>query len=128
MRSRKGFTLIEILVAILVLLIGLLGYYSLLATVARSRHYAHRLGEASLAAKSKLEELKSEDYDNVTSGNDNWTSDTPLYLRVWEVNEIPGQDIKNVKVKVGWGGEDCLHNLDSCRHRLELESSVFKQE
>ena len=125
---KKGFTLVEMMVAILILLVGLLGYYALLAAVAHSRHYAHRLGEASLAAKSKLEELKSENYDNVTSGNDTWPATEPLYLRVWEVNEIPGQGIKNVKVKVGWGGEDCLHNLDSCRHRLELDSSVFKQE
>ena len=56
----KGFTLIEVLLAIFILGLGMVTSYNLLPLGLQSLSYARRLNEVYFLAERKLEELKSQ--------------------------------------------------------------------
>jgi len=57
-RSHSGFTLIEVLVAMLVLMIGVLGWVGFTWTTTKGTTYSRELNRATFLAQSKMEELK----------------------------------------------------------------------
>jgi len=58
-RERNGFTIVEVLVAVLVLSIGLLGLAASAATVTRMISQGQRYSEASAMASERFEILRS---------------------------------------------------------------------
>lgn len=82
-----GFTLIEALVAILVLSIGLLGIAAMQLKAVQSSHVAYNRSMATLAAQDAVERLWAEFGNPVTSTSD--TGDCPLPSVIsadWRVN------------------------------------------
>jgi len=67
--SKRGFTLIEIMVAMFFLLIALLGLLSLSTSVIKGNSFSKMTTMANTLAKSKLEELKSYNYDDIAAGS-----------------------------------------------------------
>jgi prepilin-type N-terminal cleavage/methylation domain-containing protein len=59
MNEQKGFSLVEILVALLLLGFGLVAMFNLIPLGLQSLTYSHRLNETALLAEKKLEEFKS---------------------------------------------------------------------
>jgi prepilin-type N-terminal cleavage/methylation domain-containing protein len=57
-KLQKGFTLIEVLVAMVVLLIGVLGWVGFSWTTTKGTSYGRELNRATFLAQSKMEELK----------------------------------------------------------------------
>jgi len=122
---RRGFSLVEVMVAMLILLVGMVGYYSFLGTVSRYRHYSHRLGQAILLAKSRLEVLRVGNYSTLENGA---IFDDPFRVE-WETQIVRDRDtLKEITVKVGWGGENCRSSIDSCFHKVEIASTIFKMD
>ena len=66
--TSKGFTLVEALVATLVIGVGLVAVLSLFPLTARSNKSAEQTSLASTVAKAKLEDLVSTSYDELTVG------------------------------------------------------------
>jgi len=58
--ANKGFTLVEVLIAIFILGIGMVTSYNLFPMGLQSLSYARRLNEVYFLAERKLEELKSQ--------------------------------------------------------------------
>jgi prepilin-type N-terminal cleavage/methylation domain-containing protein len=79
---RAGFTLIELMVAILILVVGVLGLASVMASVTARQTLSTAVTEVTTLAESKLEELrgyavlKSADTSEVTMGGSLTTSVT----------------------------------------------------
>ncbi|MBN4054403.1 prepilin-type N-terminal cleavage/methylation domain-containing protein [Nitrospira defluvii] len=63
--SRNGFTLIEVLMAMLVLLISFLGLISMSTTAIRRNAAANKMTIATILAQDKLEEIRNTPYSGI---------------------------------------------------------------
>ncbi|PLX44930.1 MAG: type IV pilus modification protein PilV [Deltaproteobacteria bacterium] len=84
--NRRGFTLIEVLVALVILLIGLLAVIQLSLAYINANTFNHMMSEATILAQEKMEELRSYarsdradrysalDFDYLTSTETDFTS------------------------------------------------------
>jgi len=78
-RGLRGFSIIEALIAAIVMLIGLLGLASLQIVGVRSNHFGRRLSQASQLAQDFAENIQRWDYNDVRL--------TPAAVRSWNVND-----------------------------------------
>lgn len=69
-KDQKGFSLLEVVIAMLVLSVGLLGVVSLFETGFKALRTADKQGTAVQLAKGKMEELRAGDPTLLTSGQD----------------------------------------------------------
>lgn len=75
---KRGFTLVEILIALLILAIGIVGLFNIFPAAWQSFAYSRKLSQAALLAEQKLEALKSNQIlqpgtTNGTGGDFQWT-------------------------------------------------------
>jgi len=68
--TRAGFTLVEVIIAIIVLAFGLLGLAGTTALVVRQVNLAEIAHERSLALQSTIEGLRALPFDSVVAGSD----------------------------------------------------------
>lgn len=120
--SKKGFTLIEIMVAIFLLLISLLGLLSLTTTVIKGNAFSKMTTMATTLAKDKLEDIKNKSYDNVVNATDyaasngtvSGSSTGALYTRNCTVTpDMPAANMKSVNVQVSWTWSGTMHNVSA---------------
>lgn len=78
---RAGFTLVEVMVALVILATGILGLAATTMYVVRQTTFGELTTERAAAMQSVLEQLRAMDYDSVDSGSDsvgaftvNWTT------------------------------------------------------
>jgi prepilin-type N-terminal cleavage/methylation domain-containing protein len=97
--SRGGFSMVEVIVAIMVLTIGVLGLAGTTAYIVRQITLADLMTERSAAFQTIIDRLQSQPYANVTSGSDSigvfritWTStnDGPQNKIVQMITVGPG--------------------------------------
>lgn len=69
MTDRRGFTIVEVLVAIIILTVGLLGLVTAAATVTRMITQGRWYTEASAYANERFEILRSESCGDVSDGS-----------------------------------------------------------
>jgi type IV pilus assembly protein PilV len=115
----SGFTLVEVLIAMFLLVTALLGTAAVTATVIQGNSFSNRMTEATTLAQDKMEELRGMSYDDMTSGSD--TCDT-LYTRTWTVTtDSPATDTATVEVEVvfPWKGENRTVSVATIRLRPE---------
>ncbi|MCA9772893.1 MAG: prepilin-type N-terminal cleavage/methylation domain-containing protein [Myxococcales bacterium] len=102
--DRGGFTLIEIMLAVLILSVGMMAMAALQWTVVRSNAQAEGMGDATVVAEQGMEIVKMTPYANITSGNfpaeDYGTIlGHPLVGRATTIqNDTPGTDRKTITV------------------------------
>ncbi|MBI2412204.1 MAG: type IV pilus modification protein PilV [Deltaproteobacteria bacterium] len=77
MTGSRGFTLVEVLIAVTILSIGILGIAGLAGTVVKSSSYSKSVTQATNIAQDKIESLLSVDFDNLQS-TDTTTARTDL--------------------------------------------------
>lgn len=96
-RARKGFSLVEVLVALVILMIALLALAGVVfSTTMLLSHSFDRETAISMAAE-KLDELEA-GYDEIASGNDS----AGKFMLEWSVTEAT--DVKTVEMTVRWNG------------------------
>lgn len=104
--SQYGFTLLEVLVAIVILTIGLLGTAGLTTGVIRGNHFSKNVTSATAAGQTQLESVKSSGYANATSANfpsDTVTMGGMTFTRTTTItNSSPATNMKTVSVTVSW--------------------------
>ena len=91
----KGFTLIEILIAMAIFSIGILSVASLLMSSMHNNTNANFVTEATMLARAKMEELKlnPEADDEETIG---------IYTLRWESNPSDPALLREISVSVEW--------------------------
>ena len=68
-RARQGFTLVELIIAIIILVVGVLGLASTAAVVMRQITASSMQTRAAMMAQSRLEQLRSVPCANMANGN-----------------------------------------------------------
>lgn len=110
LQNKKGFTLIEVLIATLVLAIGLLSLATLAGTVIRGNAFSNKMTTATTLAQDKMEEIKGLGYDNAgtAAGTENYGSIAGYvaYKRVATVaTDSPATGMKTVTVTASWDAD-----------------------
>ncbi|MBN1662474.1 MAG: prepilin-type N-terminal cleavage/methylation domain-containing protein [Deltaproteobacteria bacterium] len=102
LRENKGFTLIEVLIAVFFLVVVLLGIISTTVMVINNNALSKTETTASTLAKDKMEQLKNQanrDYSDLAGGSDV----DGIFTRTWTVTvDTPISGMKTLVVTVSW--------------------------
>lgn len=113
-RGSRGFTLIEIVVAIVLLAFGVLASASLTATLMRSNRGVTNRTRAVETLRLKVEDLQSQGYAQVGNGNDTATIGGITYNRAWTVTpNAPAANLKTITLTVTWGDRQGNHTMSN---------------
>lgn len=111
-RNEKGFTLLEILVAITVLSIGLLGMAGLTTSIIHGNTLSKKVTMATTLGQDKMEDFRRLGYsgtpstDTTTEENYNSIPGYPFYKRVTFIDvDNPSLGMKTVTVTVFWNSD-----------------------
>ena len=110
-KKSAGFTLTEVLIAVVVLSVGLLGLSAMTIAVTKSLSFSNKLTTATTLAQEKVEEIKRASYANVTSANYpledyNTIPRYPLFSRSVAINvDSPMVNTKTVTITTSWKRE-----------------------
>jgi type IV pilus modification protein PilV len=134
---RSGFTLIEVLIAVSILTIGLLGVASMQVSAIRGNYFSENTTTALCLAEDKMEDLMGKDFDDgdlvdtTAANNGNLDSITSVdfqetvnaagqvvaggeYRRIWNIADSTDPEMKTVTVVVTWGKDSHSVFLSSC--------------
>ncbi len=115
----KGFSLIEILIALVILSIALLGLAGLMVQTTKNNSFGGRMTEAATFAQDKLEEFRAIGWVKIppnTGGTDYSNGATGIvYTRNWQVAPNPTNgNLKEITVTINWA--------DQTNHSIRLFS------
>ena len=114
-----GFTLIEVLVALVILSVSLLALAGLMITTTKNNSFGGRMTEAATFAQDKLEELRAIRWEDISEGvnTDQKSGSTGInYTRDWNVATTGS--LKTITITIGW--------QDKANHSIRL-TSVLSQ-
>jgi type IV pilus assembly protein PilV len=118
----RGFSLIEILIAIVILSISLLALASLMVTTTQNNSFGGHMTEATTFAQDMLERLRVSPWENVVSNADQVTGSTGInYDRNWVVSPnptSPDDTLRTVSMTINWN--------DKVDHSITLLSAISK--
>ena len=103
-RRHAGFTLIEVMVAILLTALTTIGVLALYRVETRASSFSRRETEAAVLAQDKLEELRTQ-VASATTGSHTPTDQllgTSVFTRSWTVAVSSDPSIFEITVTVGW--------------------------
>lgn len=111
--ANNGFTLIEMLIAIVILAVGLLSMATLTGSIIQKNKLSNDLTAATTLARDKLEDVRANGYASAVSETKTaCTGDFSQYQREVTVNnDTPAAGMKQVTVKVYWGPSDA-HDVE----------------
>jgi len=102
MRS-KGFSMVEVLIALLILAISLLALAGLMMTTTRNSSFGGHMTEASTFAQDKLEQLRVSPWAGIVAGNDTALGSTGItYTRNWAVTQNGDGTQRWVSITITW--------------------------
>ena len=105
-RGEGGFSLIEVMIALLILLIGVAGVLTLQTTAMRATSVSRHATEASVVAEDKLEDLRTEPVAALLNGSDyvdarGIDNANGPYTRTWTVTSTGSGTVRLV-LRVTW--------------------------
>jgi len=116
MATPKGFTLVEVMVALGLFVLALGSLPGVLVECIRSNEYARHVTTASNFAQDKIEVIRNTVYTAAASGSDQTTEGTITYSRTWTVSSGPSTTTRKVAVVVSW--------TDNSSRQLELDTII----
>jgi len=115
----RGFTLIEVLVALVILAISILGIASLMSTTTKYNASGGRLTEATTLIQDRLEILRITPYTMILTTGDVMPGSTGIsYGRNWGVAANADDTLKVANVTVNWN--------DGVNHSVSILSAIAK--
>lgn len=134
--GRAGFTLIEVLIGLSILMVGILGVATMQISAIRGNHFSDNTTTALILAEQKMEDLLNKKYDNVDLNNANPANDNNLnsftlfdhdervdengeintasgyFHRIWNIDDDnPFNGNKTIRVIVTWPRDLNQHNV-----------------
>ena len=102
LKTQKGFTLVELLVAIVILAVGIIGIMSLFPQSYSHIGNAGHVSTMNHLGQMKLDQLKTLSYNHVDLTTGFHTAASGNYTLVWNVSpNQPVNDMKTVDLEVG---------------------------
>ena len=107
---QKGFSLIELLIAMSILAIGMLAAASMQYSAVRNNTNGNVSTQAAMLAKAQLEMLKNQDIDSAALAPGDYSDPTPIdengnpggiYNRSWRIDPL-GTSARRIRVMVQW--------------------------
>ncbi|MFH2138796.1 MAG: type II secretion system protein [Candidatus Omnitrophota bacterium] len=107
--NKKGFTLIEIIIALTILGIGLVSAMAYLPVALDAARKASDINKAALIAQSRISEVKAASYTNFANADTQDTgglfvadADYSGFSYMIDVADVAGKQLKTVTVTVQW--------------------------
>ncbi len=114
-RARTGgFTILEVLVAMGVMAIGLIGVLGLQRTSMQASGYSRHATEAAVLGEDKLEQLRTTPIALAADGSEivdatGAVDATGMFTRTWTLDWV--SDLATLTVTVAWGEDDGAHQV-----------------
>ena len=113
MNRQSGFTLIEVMIALVILAVGLLALATMQIVSIRSNAFSSEMTYATMLAQSRLEQIRNMDYDDLTPSSS--TTDTVpasastkgmayTVERTVSADDVPAANMKTVTLEIKWTG------------------------
>jgi prepilin-type N-terminal cleavage/methylation domain-containing protein len=117
LKNAKGFTLLEFMVSLLILVIGILSLGSLQVTAIQGNRGSKNLSTANILAERKMEEFKNTPFANLVLTSNHADPNNPLnsdglggnensgrmFNRAWTIEKYSGSaNMKRIAVTVTW--------------------------
>ena len=118
MRGNKGFTLIEMLVAIFLLDFVLLGMAAYVITVLSAEGSSKKLSTAMVLLQDKAEQLKVGSPYALSNGSDILTNGNLTYQRSWTISS-PSSNLRMITVLVNWNDRTAIKTASVSTIRAE---------
>lgn len=99
-RSEAGFTLIEVMQALVLAAISLAGAFTLMLSTIHANTSARDLTQAATAAEAKLEEMRTASFASLAGGADQVAIGNLTVPRSWTVASGPTAGTRTVVVRV----------------------------
>jgi prepilin-type N-terminal cleavage/methylation domain-containing protein len=100
----NGFTLIEMLIALVILSVAFLALAGLMAQTTRNNSFGGHITEAATFAQDKLEELRAISWLTIVPGSDKkMGSNGTNYDRIWRV--ASNGNVKTITVTINWNDQ-----------------------
>jgi type IV pilus assembly protein PilV len=103
--NKKGFSLIEVLVGLIILAIGLIAIAGMQITSVRGNFFSSNITQASVLAQDRMETLRNVAYADaaLTVGNHNeGLIPGTIFTRDYDVSLVPGTTMLTIMVRVRW--------------------------
>jgi prepilin-type N-terminal cleavage/methylation domain-containing protein len=136
-RGQPGFTVLEVLIAVSILTVGLLGVASMQISAIRGNFFSDNTTTALCLAEDKMEDLMGRNFDDgglvdtTAANNGNLDSISTVdfeetvnadgqvvaggeYRRIWNIANSTDPQMKTVTVMVTWQGDSHRISLTSC--------------
>jgi len=114
-KTSKGFTLLEMLIAMTILSVALLGLGQMMLLSIRGTSFGNKVTEATTFAQDKMEELRTVDWNGLQDGNDTISGSQGIrYQRTWTV--APTGTMKAINLAVNWN--------DGHDHSIQITSVI----
>ena len=95
--TKKGFSLIEVMIALVLFAVGLLAFAGLEIVALRNATYSKDYGKANTYAQQKVEQMKGTAWASVSAGSDTLEE---KFTRTWTVTST--ETVKTLAVTVAW--------------------------
>jgi type IV pilus assembly protein PilV len=109
-KEQKGFTLIEVMIALVILATGLLALMGLQIVAIKSNAFSNEMSQASILAQTRLEEIRNKPYANLTTGTTVTVlpaNETGIVYTVTETisnDGVPAANMKTITCQIDWKG------------------------
>jgi type IV pilus assembly protein PilV len=108
-KKHSGFTLIEVMIALVILATGLLALMTMQIVSIRANAFSSEMTYASMLAQGRLEQIRNMSYDSIAAGNDtvpasDATKGTKYDVQTTVADDTPATDMKTVTLTVNWEG------------------------
>jgi len=109
-KRQSGFTLIEVMIALVILAAGLLALATMQIVSIRSNAFSSEMTYATMLAQTRLEQIRNMNYDNVNAVGqvtlpvDPTTKGIAYRVERLVQNNIPATDMKTVTLIIDWLG------------------------
>ena len=121
--NKEGFTLVEIMVAIIVLAIGLLSFFALNMAIIKSNVFSKAITYATNLAQEKIEQLKNTPYANITNQTETGIGLNNAFTRTTTVQEgVPQANMKTITVTVTW--QEMKPFISQKQHKVILTTAI----